>query len=99
MTAEVRGCGRMSWSSVAHISSNEKRSFHASALPRWNSRERITTTGPGPETVQVLALKKDLTQVILNLRSIWDIGAQLDTQGNTLLFSRTSKFRHPIGSE
>jgi hypothetical protein len=49
--------------------------------------------GLGPEIALVLPVKKDLSQLaIFNFRYIWDVGTQLDTQGNTLLFSMTFKF-------
>jgi hypothetical protein len=48
----------------------------------------------GPEIALVLPLKKDLSQAMMfDFRYIWDVGTQLDTQGNTLLFSLTFKLR------
>jgi hypothetical protein len=50
--------------------------------------------GLGPEIALVLPLKKDLSQLmIFNFRYIWDVGTKLDTQGNSLLFFITFKFR------
>jgi hypothetical protein len=48
--------------------------------------------GLGPDAGMVLPLSKDLSKLaILNFRYLFDLGSQLDTKGQTLVFSATFK--------
>ena len=50
--------------------------------------------GLGPEGSMVLPLSKDLSKLaILNFRYLFDLGSQLDTKGQTLVFNVTFKLK------
>jgi len=50
--------------------------------------------GLGPEGSMVLPLSKDLSKLaILNFRYLFDLGSQLDTKGQSLVFTATFKVK------